>query len=59
MENDCTGQHRYFVATDAATLGLTTPNSATVMVFLVCTACGEGRKVEFEVGNATRVSIKK
>jgi len=40
--NSCTGTHRYFVANDAAAEG-------KVIVFLVCTSCGEGKKLEFEV----------
>jgi hypothetical protein len=50
---DCGGLHHYFVATDAAT------DAGKVLVFLVCTACGDGKKVEFEVGQATSVSHKK
>jgi hypothetical protein len=50
---DCYGKHRFFVANDAAT------DSGKVIIFLVCTACGEGKKVEFEVGATTSVSIKK
>ena len=50
---NCGGLHRFFVATDAAT------DSGRVIVFLVCTACGEGKKVEFEVANATAVTLKR
>ena len=51
--SNCEGQHRYFVANDAAT------DSGKVLIFLVCTACGEGKKIVFEVGPADTVSIKK
>ena len=44
MAEQCEGTHRFFVANDAAT------DSGKVIIFLVCTACGEGKKVDFEVG---------
>lgn len=52
-ENECEGTHRFFCANDAAT------DNGKVIIFLVCTACGKGKKVEFEVGPSTSVSIKK
>jgi hypothetical protein len=53
MSTECIGTHRFFVANDAAT------DAGKVIIFLVCTACGEGKKVEFEVGLSTSVQIKK
>jgi len=53
MSTECTGTHRFFVANDAAT------DEGKVLIFLVCTACGESKKVEFEVGKTTSVTIKK
>ena len=53
MDNECGGMHRYFVANDAAT------DAGRVIIFLVCTACGGGKKVEFEVSSGASVSIKK
>ena len=53
MADSCEGTHRFFVANDAAT------DAGKVIIFLVCTACGEGKKVEFEVGQTTSVSLKK
>lgn len=53
MSDTCNGQHRFFCANDAAT------DTGKVIIFLVCTACGEGKKVEFEVEKAASVSIKK
>ena len=50
---ECRGTHRFFCANDAAT------DKGRVIIFLVCTACGEGKKVEFEVGNTTNVTVKK
>lgn len=39
---ECSGEHHYFVAQDASYQG-------KVFILLVCTACGDARKVEFEV----------
>lgn len=52
-DTGCQGTHRFFVAQDAAT------DAGKVLIFLVCTACGEGKKVEFEVGPSASISIKK
>ena len=42
MEEECKGQHRYFVANDAS-------YSGKVFILLVCTACGGAKKVEFDI----------
>lgn len=40
----CNGSHHYFVAQDASYQG-------NVYVLLVCTACGDARKVEFKIAS--------
>lgn len=49
----CTGNHRYFVASDAS-------HDGAVIVFLVCTGCGEGKRVDFQVASkASSVEVYK
>jgi len=50
MSSECNGTHHYFVVNDAASEG-------KVFVFLACTACGEGKKLEFEVADKTVMAL--
>ena len=50
MDNNCTGEHRFFVA-DVAVVEEAN-GTAKVCPIIVCTACGEGKKLEFKVSDA-------
>ena len=43
---ECSGGHRYFVATDGAV-----EQTGMVFVIAICTACGEAKKFEFRVSD--------
>lgn len=51
----CAGEHHYFVAETG-----TVENEGKVCVVVVCTACGEGKLLEFFVSNSkTPIALRK